>query len=278
MHISFKLIPSLFLLIPFAVWNSNCKSTKNIQTAISKKDTIVTKINMNDHTNEDSIKLVNETLEKINLNKIDFTSFSAKVKVEYDAEGQNVPDVIANIRIRKDSIIWINIEKLFLNVARVMITKDSFFLLNKLEKTIQRKPLSYMQEITQIGFDFQTIQDLLVGNPVYFEKPISTFKKNETTTSILTIGSLFKNLITIRNSNYLVQHCKLDDVDINRNRTCDLSYGDYELKDTRNFSKDRTIVVSEKSKLQIDLKFKQFTFNELLNFPFTIPKNYKIAD
>jgi len=41
------------------------------------------------------------------------------------------------------------------------------------------------------------------------------------------------------------------------------------------FSTYRKIAVAEKARLDIELTFKQYSFNEPLNFPFSIPKNYK---
>ena len=72
-----------------------------------------------------------------------------------------------------------------------------------------------------------------------------------------------------------MQHSKLDDVDANRARTADLTYGDYEVKNGIRFSTYRRITVSEKKKLDIEMQFKQFDFNVELDFPFKIPRNYK---
>lgn len=66
----------------------------------------------------------------------------------------------------------------------------------------------------------------------------------------------------------------MDDVDIMRNRTCDLVYEKYEDKKGVRFSTRRQITVSEKSKLDVKLDFKNYDFNETLSFPFSIPKNY----
>jgi outer membrane lipoprotein-sorting protein len=41
------------------------------------------------------------------------------------------------------------------------------------------------------------------------------------------------------------------------------------------FATERQISVSERSKLDVDMNFKQFSFNETLDFKFPIPKNYK---
>jgi hypothetical protein len=68
---------------------------------------------------------------------------------------------------------------------------------------------------------------------------------------------------------------KLDDREIGRSRTAVLVYDDYATKDNNHFSTKRKISVAEKSTLEVNLDFKQFDFNENLNFPFSIPKNYK---
>ena len=73
----------------------------------------------------------------------------------------------------------------------------------------------------------------------------------------------------------MLEHSKLDDVNATRNRTCDLTYSDYENKDGILFSTGRKITVAEKSKIDIDMNIKQYSFNETLGFPFAIPKNYK---
>ena len=91
----------------------------------------------------------------------------------------------------------------------------------------------------------------------------------------MSLGILFKHLITVNREDYTLQHSKLDDVDAIRARTADLTYGDYQVKNGFRFSSFRKITVSEKSKLDIEMEFKQFDFNADLSFPFTIPKNYK---
>ena len=93
--------------------------------------------------------------------------------------------------------------------------------------------------------------------------------------SLLNIGPLFKNLLTISTPEKFIQRSKLDDADVSRSRTCDLTYSDYENKKGVNFAATRKITIAEKKKLDIRLDFKQYDFNETLTFPFSIPKNYK---
>ena len=92
--------------------------------------------------------------------------------------------------------------------------------------------------------------------------------------SFLSIGDWFRNLLTI-NEIGKIENSKLDDVDLNRSRTCNLHYTDYENKKGVFFSTNRRITVTEKANLDIKLEVKSYDFNETLSFPFTVPKNYK---
>jgi hypothetical protein len=77
-------------------------------------------------------------------------------------------------------------------------------------------------------------------------------------------------------SNNAITHSKLDDVDALRNRTCDITLDNYLPIQSRLFSHLREITVTEKSKMDIKLEFKQVVFDEPQSFPFTIPKNYQL--
>ena len=54
-----------------------------------------------------------------------------------------------------------------------------------------------------------------------------------------------------------------------------LGYSEYDVRNGFPFSQRRIITVSEKKKLNVELRFKQVAFNETLSFPFGIPKNYR---
>jgi hypothetical protein len=129
-----------------------------------------------------------------------------------------------------------------------------------------------VQEVTGLPLDLGSLQELLIGNPVFLDSNIVSYTKSANTVSFLSIGEWFKHLLTLNEG--IMHHSKLDDIDINRNRTCDLSYDEYENKKGVNFSSKRRITVSEKSKLDIKLDFKSYNFNETLSFPFSVPKNY----
>ena len=268
-----KIIILLAVAISFF---ASCRFTKNIQTAIAKKDTLTTIINPAYHGREDSIAFIKENYGRIQANHISFTTFSAKIDVSYeDADGKNY-NVTAHLRMYKDSIIWVTITALLgIEGLRAYITNDSVKLLDKQNKIYTARSVSYLQEVTDLPLDLSSLQELLLGNPVFLDSNIASYSRTANTISLLGNGDFFKNLLTIGETDKLVQSSKLDDLDELRNRTCYITYDDYENKKGVSFSTKRNISVAEKKKLDIRLDFKQYDFNETLSFPFTVPKNYK---
>ncbi|MFM2326871.1 MAG: hypothetical protein RIR31_1073 [Bacteroidota bacterium] len=252
----------------------SCRTTKQINKAISPKDSVVNVIN--NESAADSLKIIHETMARLKSHYIDYKTFNAKIKVEFEDTKGKKPDIVAVVRILKDSAIWVSLSASILNVEvyRMLITKDSVILMNTREKEVQYRSLDYLQGITEIPFDYKTIQDLLIGNPIFFDSTVVSFKKAESKILVFTIGNFFKNLLTLSTDNNLLLHSKLDDVDVNRNRTADITYGDFENKNGIDFSTYREITVSEKNKLDIRLNYKQYEFNKELSVSFKVPKNY----
>jgi len=147
-------------------------------------------------------------------------------------------------------------------------------MINKQDKVYTARSVAYLQEVTALPLDLHSLQQILIGNPVFLDSNIVSYSRAGNTISLLSSGVFFKNLLTL-NEQGRIDNSKLDDVDTKRSRTCNLSYTDYENKKGVLFSTKRRITVAEKSNLDIKLDFKSYEFNETLSFPFTIPKNYK---
>jgi len=263
---------SLLILIGLL---ASCRSTKKIQTAITKKDTVATVNAPPRATKNDTIQMIHAALSKVDSNRIDFRTFSAKVNVDYSGSDGKKYDVNANVRMYKDSAIWIAVNALLgIDAMRLFITKDSVKLLDKINKTYTARSVDYLQEVTALPLNLYNLQDLIIGNPVFLDSNIVSYSANNNQIALLSLGRLFKNLITLNEADKTLLHSKLDDADPARNRTADLTYGDYESKKGVPFSTKRRIVVAEKNRLDIKLEFKQYEFNQEVSFPFSIPKNY----
>ncbi|MEI6947876.1 DUF4292 domain-containing protein [Paraflavisolibacter sp. H34] len=254
---------------------ASCRSTKKIQTAIAKKDSAEV-VPVHDYR-ADSLRFIRTTLGKLDSNQVVYKTFTAKMDVDYSGSGDKKYRVNANLRMYKDSAIWLSVNAILgIEAMRVLVTRDSVFLIDKLNKTYTSRSVDYLKEITALPLNLPTLQNLLIGNVVFLDSNIVSYSKNSNNTlSLLSIGSYFKNLITLSADNDLLLHSKLDDKDNARSRTADLSYSDYETKRGPLFSTKRKITVAEKNKLDIEMEFKQYDFNQEVSFPFSIPKNFR---
>jgi 23S rRNA U2552 (ribose-2'-O)-methylase RlmE/FtsJ len=270
-----RYIQGVFVISLALTAMNSCRSVKTIQTAIAKKDTtqIIPVVDLH----PDSLRFIQQVLDTVYKNYIDFQTFSAKTKVHFENSNGKRHDFNANIRLKKDSIILIYITGPFeLDVLRALIKPDSVIIVDKMEKTVTVWAVDHLQEIIHIPMTFTDLQNLLIGNPVFLDSNINSYKKDDNSISLVCIGALFKHFLTVNKNDYTLLHSKLDDVDPNRARTADLTYGDYQFsKNGIRFSTYRSISVSEKSKLDIKMEYKQFEFNKVESFPFPIPRNYR---
>jgi len=246
-----------------------------LQTAVSRKDTQLVIIPA--PANNDSLKGATDILKSLDKNRINFTTFSAKIKVQYEDYKGKQPDFNAFVRLYKDSVLWISINATFLSIEafRILITKDKITILNKLNKQVEYHPFNYIEDIAHIPLNFSTLQDIVIGNPVYIGDSIVSYRQTANHILLGTASQIFKNLLTVSADNNLLERSKLDDIDVGQNRTADLTYGDYEKNNGFYFATYREITVAEKTKVDINLNYKQYDFNKELSFPFNIPRNYK---
>ena len=223
----------------------------------------------------DTQQIIRSALQQVQNNHINFTTFNAKVGVDYKGIDGKGHDVNANVRMYKDSAIWISVNAILgIEALRLLVTKDSVKVFNKLEKTYAARGISFLQEATSLPLDLYTLQDMIIGNPVYLDSNIIRYSTGNGIISLVSLGVLFKNLLTLNDVDKRIQHSKLTDTDLFRNRTADLSYEEYENKKGPLFSQKRQIVVSERGRLEIKLDFKNYNFNEPVSLPFNVPKNY----
>ncbi|MFI5125040.1 MAG: DUF4292 domain-containing protein [Chitinophagales bacterium] len=277
MRLGFLNMIAAVMLIGVSV--AGCRSAKKITTAIAKKDS--TAVKQADSSvvvdlKADSIRYIHTLYGHIKSNTVNCNTFSAKIKVHYEGSDGKDYEFTAFLRLQKDQMIWVSINAVLgIEAFRAVITPDSVKVLSKLDKVYQLRSVSYLQEISHLPFDFKTLQALILGNPVYLDSNIVFYREDDQGISLLSDGKLFRNYITLNKDDFSIKHSKLDDVDRLRARSCDLTYGDYEKRDGVLFSTYRKIAVAEKARLDIELTFKQYSFNDPLNFPFSIPKNYK---
>lgn len=252
----------------------SCSNSRKFKSSFPATDSILNNRGGMDSSLLDSAK---KELQNLKENRLDFLTFSAKLKVNYADVNGSQPEGTVVVRLYKDSAIWISLSGSILNLElyRILVTPDSVTILNKLDKTVERLPFRFMEDMAHIPLNFSSLQDLIVGNPIYIGDSISGFQSSGKNILIATEGSVFKNILALSPVSKLVQTSILTENDPIKKRTINLFYGDYQNLNPGNFSITREIIVDDESEIKIALNFKQQEFNKELSLTFNVPSNYK---
>lgn len=94
----------------------------------------------------------------------DFSYLSCKSKIEFHDGVENI-SANAAIRVRKDSIIWISVTAaLGIEAARCLLTKDSIYFINKLQKEYYIYSYESIKKRFNLDINFNILQSVLYGN------------------------------------------------------------------------------------------------------------------
>ena len=266
----------IFFIVSLALVAS-CTTFKKVQVikeALSKKDTSSVQL-ISEKSKVDSSSIVKNIVDKLAQTKIDFNTMNARLKVDYES-ANNADNYIVNLSLVKDSAIYITIRGAMGVIGlKALVNKDSVVLIYPLRKNknIERKSLSYLQEVLKIPFSFTTLQDLLIGNPIYMDKAkLVSYKVNNNKLEVGLIGDLFKYLIVLNEDHTKILQLKLDDIDITQHRTCAISYSNHVTVNQYQFPLNRELIISAQSRLEVHMEVKEFNFNEPLKYTFGVPR------
>ena len=264
---------SLYLIL--VLLTASCANVKKVQVI---QDALAVKVvpdatALAEKVRLDSLLMVKGIVTNIASNKIGFSTMNAKLKIDYETSSDK-RNSITNISIQKDSCIYITMRfDLGVIGIKAFINKDSIFLTFPLSKKTERHPLSYLQEVIKIPLNYQTIEDLVVGNPIFMDSiDIVSYKVINERLQISLVGKLFKNLIILSEDNTKLVQLKLDDMDASKHRTCDINYSQHSLVNNLQFPLYRTISINAQTKLDIGMEIKEFNFDEPLKYTFSVPK------
>ena len=251
---------------------ANVKKVQVIQDALAVK-VLPDAAALAEKARLDSALMVKGIVNNITKTKIRFKTMNAKLKMDYETS-KDKDSYIANLSILKDSGMYITIRGAMGVIGlKAFINKDSIFLTYPLSKKTERHPLSYLQEVIKIPLNYQTIEDLVVGNPIFMDSiDIVSYKVINERLQISLVGKLFKNLIILSEDNTKLVQLKLDDMDASKHRTCDINYSQHSLVNNLQFPLYRTISINAQTKLDIGMEIKEFNFDEPLKYTFSVPK------
>ncbi|MDZ4709846.1 MAG: DUF4292 domain-containing protein [Saprospiraceae bacterium] len=208
---------------------------------------------------------------EVNAKGIQSKWIQAKVQVALDGGGF-LSSGTASIRSCKDSILWISITKLGIEVLRGIILKDSAFWVNEWENTYWRGSIEDIKNKYKVPANLGDLQDLIF--PTINPDMEYAFEKKDQTILLSQPGILNKRY-EISDQTRLIQKLNLTHLDTDLK----LDYTDYKLTEGFWFPYIQNLHIRQPAEVhETKLKFTLIQSAEHLSTPFRIPGDYTPAE
>ena len=234
-----------------------CKSKQMVATAAASDATAVSKI-INGHY----------------ANVTDFKTLNIKANARYEDEKQS-HSLNADIRIKKDEIIWINIKMIGFPVAKALITPTKVSYYEKINNTYFEGDFTMLSNWLGTDLDFTKVQNLFLGKAIddlskgnwISEINEKLFKLSKASTVDISKDFYFEA------ANFLLK--KETITQASQNRVLEIQYPSYKEVERMFLPNEINIKAAQKDKIAIDIAYKNTTFNEDLSYSYAIPSDYK---
>jgi len=252
----------ILILISLSVFLLSCRkppAATTIPTPIIKKDTVL-------------------VMDEVCVKNIDFTSFSSKAKVEYNDGNTNISANL-QIRIKKDSLIWLSGTMFGFEGIRAMVTKDSVWIINKIEKSYANYSIKDLGKNLNINLTYEIIEAILVGNA-----PIKQQLKDKVTRqeNFVILNQKDRDLTIDNQINN--KSCKLEKLDVKQNEgfgNAAIVYSEFNLLNDMFFAYNNDVKINYidqtgAHKTHMVINHNKVDLNDKnLRFPFNIPNRYE---
>lgn len=211
------------------------------------------------------------------IESIDFEYFHGKAKMIYQ-DNKKDQEAKANIRVRKDSVIWISFNLVGIQGAKALINKDSITILNNLKKEYYVFDYKELSQRYNFEINYDVIQAALLGNLIM---PRSDRDVIEERNNMFVLKQQSGNIDVM---NYInASSMKVERVDMKENtkeNSLTINYSNFQPVGSKEFPYNGTLSIFYKTPSGLLSTTIIFEYNKAevgdrqLKFPFNIPKRY----
>ncbi|MBE9483275.1 MAG: DUF4292 domain-containing protein [Bacteroidetes bacterium] len=228
-------------------------------------------------------------LEKLAQNELQFSCFTARFSIEYIYD-KKLTEFKGQIRIRKDSIIWLSFSPaLGIEMARLKITNDSVFFMNRINKTYLRGDYRFINDYLKTNIDFDILQSFIIGNDFQFyekskfkasvdgqEYRLSTAQRSKLKKFVKkdeTDAKAFIQNIWLNPENFKITRVNIKE--ITNDKKLDAYYSNFKDHEGQLFPFDILFEITADEKITVKVDYSRIRLDEPLTFPFSIPSKYE---
>jgi len=213
-------------------------------------------------------------VEKLKGNQIKADWFSAKARIVPSGFGVGMT-VSANIRVHRDTAIWMNVSKIGLEAGRALIRPDSVFILDRLNRIYYARPIAYVESEFNLPADFNLLQEMILGNAILLNENKINSKKLTNRYILTANDDDYQTEYRLGASPYLLEEMTVNDETNQRNFTID--FDEYKKVNQYNFSHRRDIKLSsqETGDGTIKINFSKVEIDVPKSMPFSVSSRYE---
>jgi len=211
------------------------------------------------------------------IEEIDFEYLHGKARMVLK-DGNKEREVKANIRVRKDSVIWMNFSVIGVQGGRALMNQDSITIISNVDKEYYVFDYKELSKRFNFEINYKVLQSAMLGNLLMERKAEDTVEQKSATYLLSQSSGHVDVMNYISASNMKIQKVELKEGDTHNSLT--INYGDFQPVGNKLFPYNGTINLFYKTAaglLNTTIIF-EYTKAEVgdkeLKFPFNIPKKY----
>lgn len=255
----------------------SCKSSKKIVESPSA----LTKIKGTE---------VIQVFDSVLVHQFNFNNLTAKASVDYTDRTGDTKSFDINLRMKKDSAVWISITPLLgIEAARLMVTTDSVFMLDRVHKTVLKRDINYFGEMLRTNVNFDMLQSVIVGNYFQYlekEKLKSIYEEEP----FIILSSLNKRQVRRASEekdptkpviqdfwidgNYRIAKSKITDDKLDR--FVEATYKEFTDVNGSLFPSNLVLTISGTTPTIMKINYSKVSQVDSLSLPFSIPEKYEV--
>ncbi|HEY5691194.1 MAG TPA: DUF4292 domain-containing protein [Cyclobacteriaceae bacterium] len=221
--------------------------------------------------------ITGELSKTLSIQEIDFEYFHGKARLIYN-DGNKEREVKANIRVRKDSVIWMTFSVIGVQGGKALINHDSITVVSNVDKEYFVFDYKTLSERFNFKIDYHVIQSAFLGNLIHSRSESDVIERKAT-----------YDLLAQRNGSVSIKNyinaslSKIERVELteeNTKNSLTLNYTNFQAVEDRIFPYNGIINLFYKTPGGILNNVITFEYNKAevgdreLRFPFNIPRKY----
>jgi hypothetical protein len=214
----------------------------------------------------------------VKIEEIDFDYFHGKARLAV-RDANKEQEVKANIRIRKDSVIWMTFTVIGVQGGKALINKDSITIVSNIDKEYYVYDYPSLSKKFNFPVSYDVIQAALLGNPIIKRS------ENDVVELLETMFLLEQQTDNVVVTNYINSPgAKIEKVELKENdrkNALTIYYSNFQPVGNKIFPYNATISVFYQAPTGLVNTTITFEYNKAevgdkeLRFPFNIPKKYE---